>query len=131
MKILFTAAFSFCLGVLVSWAWSVMDREYILVRVIDHQDCSNPEYVLEMNAHSVSVSGAQVALSDSKMMAAQNEGFLYSVQPKQSAEEIHYRVRARYSDCAELVSEERTVRNGWILYETIEDGNIVHAVRGR
>ena len=108
-----------------------MDREYFLVRVIDHQDCSNPEYVLEMSTHSVSVSGSQLALSDSKMMAAQNEAVLYAVQPQHSADEIHYRIRARYSDCAELISEERAVRNGWILYETIEDGNIAHMVRGR
>ena len=108
-----------------------MDRESILVRVIDHQDCSNPEYVLEMNTHSVSVSGAQVALSDSKMMATQAEAFLYAVQPRQPAEEIHYRVRARYSDCEDITSDERIVRKGWTLYETIEDGNILHMVRGR
>ena len=132
MKVLLTAVFSFSLGILVSWIWSTMDREYILVRVIDHQECSNPEYALEMNTHSVLVSGAQLALSDSKMMAAQAEAFLYAVQPRQSSEEIHYRVRARYSDCDEVTSEERTVRRGWTLYETIEDGNIVHTgVEGR
>jgi len=122
---------AFLFGILVAWSWHHLKREFVTVRVIDRQDCADPEYYLEMVNQTISVKGDQIGQTDTQMMAAKFEAFIYAAQVPSLQGEVRYRLRASYSDCADVLGDERVAKEGWILYETIEGGSIDHVVRSK
>ena len=133
MRVALIVLLSFCffvLGVFSLSIWKALNPDHIVVRVIDDNKCLSPEYSVEMESHTVSVKGAQID-SPSTRMGEDEDIFLYAGPPHKAEDEMRYRLRARYSDCAEVLSEERVVEAGWILYERIENGRIHHMVRAR
>jgi hypothetical protein len=132
MKIWLTVAlfigailFSLLLGASAATLWSRLNPDHIVVRVIDHQKCSDPEYLIEMDSQTTSVKGS------SRPMESQVDAFVYAMPSLDAPKQITYRLRARYSDCAEILSDKRNVERGWILYENIREGAIHHIVRAQ
>lgn len=132
MKSAGIALVALLMGVLASSVWHSMKFSFTAVRVIDRQDCSDPQYYLEMISQTISVRGEQIGQTDTQSMAATTEAFIYVPRIPLSEDDVRYRLRAHYSDCADVLSDERVVREGSILYEVIEkNGSISHYVRSR
>lgn len=110
-------AVGFAVGAFVATVWGRFKSDHFIVRVFDGQECSDPEYLLELKGQTISVKGPGVDL--------------YVMPPTGSPQQISYRIRARYSDCSEIVSDQRTVERGWLLYESIKKGSFHHQVRAR
>jgi hypothetical protein len=112
-----TAVIAFLVGATVATVWKNFNPDHIVVRVYGDTNCSDPEYFVELNGQTISAKGRQVDF--------------YVMPPIGSPQQITYRIRARYSDCTEILSGQRRVERGWLVYERIADGSIHHMVRAR
>ena len=130
MKSAIILLISFLFGVFVAAVWSSMDNDFIVVRIIDNQKCNDREYLLEMENQTISVKGKQIDTTN-LMVALEAEAFFYALPYPSTSDQITYRVRAHYSNCTEILSKEREVERGWLIYETIENQTIRHVVRAR
>ena len=104
-------------GALVATVWNSLNPHYFVVHVVDGPKCSDPEYFVELRGQTVSV---KVPNAD-----------IFVMPPLDSPQQITYRIRARYSNCAEILSDQRTVERGWRLYERIDEESIHHIVRAK
>jgi hypothetical protein len=112
-----TSLIALLTGATVATVWKNLNHDYIVVRVSESPSCSDPEYFLELKGQTISAKGP--------------EAEIYVMPPIGSPQQITYRIRARYSDCTEILSGQRSVERGWLLYEHVADGSIHHSVRAR
>ena len=112
-----TSVIAILVGATVATVWNNIHPDYIVVRVSNISECSDPEYFLELKGQTISTKG--------------REAEIYVMPPIGSPQQITYRVRARFSNCPEILSSQRSVERGWRLYESVSDDVIRHTVRAR
>ena len=112
-----TSVIALLVGATVATVWNNINPDYIVVRVSNISKCSDPEYFLELKGQTISTKG--------------REAEIYVMPAIGSPQQITYRIRARFSDCTEILSGQRSVERGWRLYEYVADDSIRHAVRAR
>ena len=102
--------------------------EYFLVRILDHNKCSDPSYSLLMDGYHVEVSTSQIETNP--LVAREAEAFIHVRPPYDGKSKYLYRIIAEYSDCEKVESKQREVERGVVMYEWIENGSIRQQIRG-
>jgi len=118
------------LGLLIAYIYDVLNPNYIIVRIVDNTNCKSISYSVEFKYKSVTISGDQIKTLNTGMVGKMDIMLIISPN-KFSDKKITYKVRAKYEDCAEIVSDERNVKLGWGLYEWIDNNKIRHEVRNK
>jgi hypothetical protein len=118
------------LGGLITSIYLGLNTEYISIRLIDHSECIGAKYSIVSDKMTFTVSGSQINREPS-LMAAESDTMVYlTIQPN-SSNEVEYSVLAEYQNCPSIESKKRKVKKGYLLYESIVDGHINHAIRSR
>jgi len=128
MKFVITILLGIFLGVVTTHLVSAFNQEYIQVRIIDNGNCSAISYSVVMKNLKVTVSENQIE-SENTSVASNSEAMIYFL-PKYNGEDKHrYQVKAEYSDCETIISEEREAERGRLIYEWIENRKFKHQIR--
>lgn len=116
--------------ILISSAISSCDRysDSILIRITDSSKCDLLRYSFVMPEMTVSFSPEQLAVIEVKRPG---ELFLEIPIADQASDTFKYKVRAEYGNCSEILSSERTVKRGYIIYESIYGNKIDYTIRAR
>ena len=122
--------FGFLAGNIITEISNTINPEFLTIRILDNQKCENRQDVIEMDDRIVSIKPEAID-TENHPVARYAEAFFRIVPMPSLKEEYSYRVHAQYSDCADIISDKRTVERGWILYESISEGEIKHVVRSR
>ncbi len=107
-----------------------MNPPYFTIRIIDNQKCSDREYSIETKENIITIKPDAID-NENHPVARYAEAFFHIIPNPDLTEKYGYKVHARYSDCADIVSDERIVERGWVLYESIRDGKVDHHVRAK
>ena len=122
------------IGLLVGFTfgqfWTGTKGRNIIILISDDSNCSVIDYAIETKYKTITVSKDQINNHLQKPLNANVSIDLYPPLLN-SGENFTYKVHANYSNCKNLVSSERIVEKGWILYEFIKNGKIEHVVRAR
>ncbi len=112
------------------WLSEYMSPSYIKIRIYDDQKCLGAIYRVHQKEKTVSISGEQIS-KEPIGLAAENDTLL-TISVKENPDGyVYYSIEASYKDCKSIMSSERKVKPGWLLYEGIRDGVISHQVRSR
>lgn len=117
-------------GVLMANIICAMDREYIVVRLLEYSKCIPRQYSIITPENTVVITGNQIK-DETQMMAAQVDVKVKILSIPDNNNKVSYHVKAEYTDCPALISNKRTVEPGYILYETIRDGSISFQIRSK
>ena len=112
------------------YAYDQYKQERVLVVVTDSTDCEAAEYSLLLTEKTISASGAQVRNIDFGSSKV-NEVFFSFVGRPDGKGGINYRVKAQYKNCDEVLGPANVVNGGWVIYETIKNGEVLHDVRAK
>ncbi len=98
--------------------------------IFDDSMCKNPTYTIELEEKSVVIKGGQVGREDTGIGANIESQINITPLPGKDGW-VTYVLKAAYTNCGELVSQERKVKSGWYIYEFIRDEKVEHNVRAR
>jgi len=118
------------IGAIATQAVNSLSFDFIGIRIIDNQNCKAPVYTIEMEDKSIVIAGKQVNFEFTPM-ATTTDTDIQIYPSLKSGSNINYTVRASYDDCETILSDVRQVERGWLIYESISDGNIKHQVRAK
>lgn len=114
-----------------------LEENYITVRIIDLNDCLKATHNLLFKEKTVFISGDQINHGPSQIGGNTDTVVKVLAEPDQDGF-IRYRIETFYRDlifeenCEVAVGEEeRVVKPGWLIYETIDGRQIVHQVRSK
>ncbi|MCU7844479.1 MAG: hypothetical protein KZQ93_11635 [Candidatus Thiodiazotropha sp. (ex Monitilora ramsayi)] len=129
MKVLIAFIVGCVIGGFCTYVINTINPDFFTIRILDDDECSDPVYAIEMKNQLLTVSGEQIQTEFNAI--ADKEAFFFVMPPLDGSEEYTYKVHAKYSDCKEIVTSERIVKRGWVLYESIRNGEITHKIRAR
>lgn len=122
----------FLLGMLTAflfiWSSNISNPTSYTIRILDNSKCEEPQYIIETTHQSISVQNEQIDY-DGAVAPNGAEAYIYVRPPYEESGDFTYKVVAKYSNCATIQSELRTVKLGWFLYEFIDENDIKHTVR--
>ena len=121
----------FLLGMLIVWTAGFFGpKDFYSVRVIDNSKCENPEYVLHTSFQTIEITEEQIS-RDSALSPNGYEAYFFVTPIFNGSKEFTYKIKASYSNCPSIESEERIVQRGWLLYEAVYQGTFTYSIRAK
>ena len=128
LKYIFLILMSIFIGSLLTYSMCAFDKEYVIVKILDNDECSPKSYSIVMSNSVVKVLGDQIR-TESPDIALGASAEIYFVPSYNGKDKHAYKIVAEYLDCETLISEEREAERGRLIYEWIKKRKFEHTVR--